>query len=146
MVMKLCICFGICLSSKWFHLRLTFFSFLKSWADNGSTNPYSCPLFYEKGWHASCHSISNMHVVVNPGLPGKPPQPRGVSYLISNRHKTPHEELERRHSFSPLLMSMSEAFSSSVILQQNSVTQKAPVVKPGLWPWISDLQRSRIPA
>ena len=23
--MKLCICFGICLSSKWFHLRLTFF-------------------------------------------------------------------------------------------------------------------------
>ena len=27
MLMKLCVCFGICLSSKWFHLTLTFFLF-----------------------------------------------------------------------------------------------------------------------
>ena len=27
LLMKLCICFGICLSSKWLHLRLTFFLF-----------------------------------------------------------------------------------------------------------------------
>ena len=27
MLMKLCICFGIYLSTKWFHLRLTFFLF-----------------------------------------------------------------------------------------------------------------------
>ena len=30
MLMKLCICFGICLSSKWFHLRLIFFFFSQS--------------------------------------------------------------------------------------------------------------------
>ena len=27
LLMKLCICFGICLSSKWLHLKLTFFLF-----------------------------------------------------------------------------------------------------------------------
>ena len=37
-----------CLSSKWFHLRLNFFPFLKSWADNGSKNQYSYQLF--DGW------------------------------------------------------------------------------------------------
>ena len=48
MLMKLCICFGICLSSKWFHLRLTF-SLLKPWANNSSTNQYSYQLFYGRG-------------------------------------------------------------------------------------------------
>ena len=39
---------SLCLSSKWFHLRLTFFPFLKALADNGSTNQYSYQLF--DGW------------------------------------------------------------------------------------------------
>ena len=29
--------------------NLFFFSFLKPWADNGSTNQYSCQLFYGQG-------------------------------------------------------------------------------------------------
>ena len=49
-----------------FCLRLTFlflfFSFLKPWADNGSTNQYSCQL-YGQGWHTVCHPISKMHIV-----------------------------------------------------------------------------------
>ena len=49
MLMKLCICFGICLSSKWFHLKTNFFSFLKPWANNSSTNQYSYQLFYGRG-------------------------------------------------------------------------------------------------
>ena len=49
MLMKLCLCFGICLSSKWFHLRLTFFPFLKPWADNSSANQYSYHLLYGRG-------------------------------------------------------------------------------------------------
>ena len=70
MLMKLCICFGICLSSKWLYLRLNFFfcfSFLKPWADNGSTNQYSCQLLYGWGWHTPCHSISEMHTVGETG-------------------------------------------------------------------------------
>ena len=67
-LMKLCICFGICLSSKWLYLRLIFFfSFLKPWADNGSTNQYSCQLLYGWGWHTPCHSISKMHTVGETG-------------------------------------------------------------------------------
>ena len=67
--MKLCICFAICLSSKWFCLRLTFFSFLKPWAANGSTNQYSCQLFYGQGgeWHVLCHPISKLPIVEGPG-------------------------------------------------------------------------------
>ena len=37
---------------------LFFFPFLKPWADNGSTNQYSCQLFYDGGWHTLCRSIS----------------------------------------------------------------------------------------
>ena len=46
--MKLCICFGIYPFSN--RLRLTFFSFLKPWADLGSANQYSCQLLYGVGW------------------------------------------------------------------------------------------------
>ena len=48
--MKLCICFGVYLSSKWLPLRLTFFffSFLKPWAYNSSTNQDLYQLF--NGW------------------------------------------------------------------------------------------------
>ena len=56
MLMKLCICFGICLSSKLFHLRL--FSFLKPWANNSSTNQYSYQLFYGWGDDIPCAILS----------------------------------------------------------------------------------------
>ena len=36
---------------------------LKPWADNGSTNQYSCQLFYGWGWHTLCHSISKILIV-----------------------------------------------------------------------------------
>ena len=58
MLMKLCICFGICLSSKWFHLRLIFFPFLKPWANNSSTNQYSYQLFYGWGDDIPCAILS----------------------------------------------------------------------------------------
>ena len=82
--MKLCICFGICLSSKWFHLRLTFFPFPKPWADNSSTNQYSHQLFH--GWgmtHTSCHPISKKHILGEG--PGETPSAlRFLSYLINS--------------------------------------------------------------
>ena len=63
MLMKLCIWFGICLSSKWFHLRLTFFPLLKLWADNSSTDQYSYQLFYDWGMTQLMPSYFKMHVV-----------------------------------------------------------------------------------
>ena len=47
--------------------KFFFFSFLKPWADNGSTNQYSCQLLYGWGWHTPCHSISEMHAVGETG-------------------------------------------------------------------------------
>ena len=48
---------GICLSSKWFHLKTNFFSFLKPWANNSSTNQYSYQLLY--GWGMT-HFLSSL--------------------------------------------------------------------------------------
>ena len=56
--MKLCICFGICLLSNWFYLRLSFFfffSFIKPWAENGLTNQFS-----------SIHSLSHVWRFMTP--------------------------------------------------------------------------------
>ena len=79
MLMKLCIWFGICLSSKWFHLRLTFFSFLKPWAQQ-TTIHVNC-FTYGLGWHTSCHPISKMHIAGEG--PGESPSAlRFFSYLI----------------------------------------------------------------
>ena len=77
-----------------FCLRLTvfyfFFPFLKPWADNGSTNQYSCQLFYGLGRHTLYHPISKMHIV-GEGSGETSSALRCLSYLIkfSNRHKTP---------------------------------------------------------
>ena len=60
-----------------------FFPFLKSWADNGSTNQYSCQLFYSQGWQTLCHLFSKMHIVGEG--PGQTPSAlRCLSYLISS--------------------------------------------------------------
>ena len=62
MLMKLCICFGICLSSKWFRLGLTFFfSNLGLIIAQQTSIPVSC--FMAGGWHALCHPISKERVV-----------------------------------------------------------------------------------
>ena len=71
--MKLCICFATCLSSKWFCLSLTFFSFLKPWAANGSTNQYSCQLFYGQGMTHLMSSYLEKYILLERGLV-KPPQ------------------------------------------------------------------------
>ena len=70
-----------------FCLRLTFFfyffSFLKLWVDNSSTNQCSCQLFYEQSGHTLCHSISKMHIV-GEGSGETPSALRYLSYLISS--------------------------------------------------------------
>ena len=58
---------------------LFFFSFLKSWADNGSRKQYPCQLFYDWGWPTLCHSISKC-ILWERGLV-KLPQPWGVSFV-----------------------------------------------------------------
>ena len=55
--------------------RLTLFSFLKPWADNGS-NQCSSQLLYGQGWHTLCHPISKMHET--------PSALRCLSYLIKS--------------------------------------------------------------
>ena len=59
------------------------FAFLKPWADDGSTNQYSCQLFYGQGWHTFCHPIPKMHIVGEE--PGETPSAlRYLSYLINS--------------------------------------------------------------
>ena len=74
--MKLCICFGICLSSRWFHLRLT-------WDDNSSTTSIHINCFMAGVWHTSCHPISKMHIV-GEGPSETPSALSCPSYLINS--------------------------------------------------------------
>ena len=81
--MKRCICFGICLSSKWFHLRLPFFlsSNLALIIAQQTSIHINC--FMARGWHTSCHPISKMHIVGEG--PGETPSAlRCLSYLINS--------------------------------------------------------------
>ena len=112
MLMKLCIYFGICLFSKWFHLTLTFFLFsnLELIITQQTSIHINC--FMAGGWHTSCHPISKMHIVGEG--PGETPSAlRRLSYLL-NSFLTDMKQLAKtiRGALSiPLLMSMSEVFS-----------------------------------
>ena len=83
MLIKLCICFGICLSSKWFHLRLTFFLFsnLGLMMAQQTSIPVNC--FLAGGWHTLCLPISKVHIV-GEGLGEAPSALRCLSYLINS--------------------------------------------------------------
>ena len=63
--------------------KTNFFSFLKSWADNSSTNQYSYQLFYGWGRHTSCNPVSKMQAVGEG--PGETlSASRCISYLIDS--------------------------------------------------------------
>ena len=115
-LMKLCICFGICLSSKWFCLRLTFlFSNLGLIMAQQTSVLVNC--FMAGGRHTSCQPISKVQIVGEG--PGETPSAlRCLSYLINSflTDKTPCCKPARGHFLCPLLISMSEAFPISVIL------------------------------
>ena len=83
LLMKLCICFGICLSSKWFHLRLTFFLFSSLGLIIAQQTSVHISWFMAGGWHISCHPISKMHIVGEG--PGEIPSAFGcLCYLINS--------------------------------------------------------------
>ena len=83
MLIKLCICFGICLSSKWFHLRLTFFLFsnLGLMMAQQTSIPVNC--FLAGGWHTLCLPISKVHIV-GEGPGAIPLVLMCLSYLINS--------------------------------------------------------------
>ena len=102
--MKLCICFGICLSSKWFHIRLTVFLSSNLALIIAPQTSIHINCFMVGGWHTSCHSISKLHNVGE--RPSETPSAlRGLSYLInsllSNRHKTLLKLVGSRGGHSP---------------------------------------------
>ena len=81
--MKLFICFGICLSSKWVHLRLTFFLFSNLGLIIIRQTSIHIDYFTPGGWHTLCRPISKMHIVGEG--PGETPSAlRCLSYLINN--------------------------------------------------------------
>ena len=80
---------------NWFCLRWTFFFFfsLKLWTNNGSTNQYSCQLFYSKD-DTSCAVLSQKCILWERGLV-KQPQSWGISRIwlarcriLSSGHRT----------------------------------------------------------
>ena len=81
--MKLCICFGICLFSKWFHLKLTFFLFSNLGLIIAQQTSIHINCFMAGGWHTSCHPISKMHIV-GEGPGETPSASRCLSYLINS--------------------------------------------------------------
>ena len=83
MFMKLCSCFGICLSLKWFHLKLTFFLFSNLGLIIAQQTSIHINCFMARRWHTSCHPTSKMPIVGEG--PGETPSAlRCLSYLINN--------------------------------------------------------------
>ena len=63
--------------------KTNFFSFLKSWTDNSSTDQYSYQLFYGWGITHLCHPISKMYILGEG--PGETPSAlRCLYYLINS--------------------------------------------------------------
>ena len=105
--------FGICLSSKWFHLRLTFFLFSNLGLIIAQQTSIHINCFMAGGWQTLCHPISKMHIVGE--WPGETLSAlRCLSYLM-NSFLTDMKQLakmsKRRHFPSPFWCLMSEAFS-----------------------------------
>ena len=81
MLLKLCICFGICVSSKWFHLRLTF-SLLKPWANNKLNKAVFISTVFWRGEDTPHAILSQKCILWEKGLM-KLLQPWG-DYLVNN--------------------------------------------------------------
>ena len=81
--MKLCICFGICLCSKWSHLRLNFFLFSNLRLIIAQQTGIHNNCFMAGAQHTLCHPISKMQIVGEG--PGETPSAlRCLSYLIDS--------------------------------------------------------------
>ena len=136
MLMKLCICFGICLSSRWFHLRITFFLFSNLGLIIAQQTSVHINCFMAGGWHTSCHPISKMHIVGEG--PGETPSAlKCLSYLINNfltDLKQPPKLAGEAPSV-PLLMSVSETFSVPFHFNKTLLHKSSWVIKPIPWSW-----------
>ena len=122
---RLCfLLFSPSLLIKQFLPETFFFSFLKPWADNGSTNQYSCQLFYRRGNGTTCTILSQKCIYIVGEGPGEtPPVLRYLSYLIN--------KLTNRHILSP-----SDAYARSfpylLYFNKTLLNKMLQVVKPRL--------------
>ena len=74
---------SLCLSSKWFHLRLTFFLFSNLGQIMAQQTSIHINCLMAGGWYTSCHPMSKMHIVGEG--PGETPSAlRCLSYLINS--------------------------------------------------------------
>ena len=144
--MKLCICFGICLSSKWFHLRLTFFPFLKPWADNSSANQYSYHLLYGRGMiHLVPSYLKNAYC--GRGASETPSALRCLFYLINSFLtgitwlKTSRGSLFLPPSDVCVRSFLCLFYTLINLYHTKALSNRAPSLAPG---WIPLLQRPRI--
>ena len=126
---------------NWFCLRLLFFSFLKPWADNSSTNQDSHQLFYGQGWHTSCHSISKMHIVGEG--PGETPSAlRCFFYLIRSLLTDIKCLVKNEQAGTPSVpfWCLFQKLSLCLLYFNKTLPHKnLQVVKPHLWPQIAIL-------
>ena len=132
MLMKLCICFGICLSSKWFPLRLNFFFFFffSNLGLIAAQKSVFTSVVLWLGDDAPRAILSRRCILWKRGLV-KLLQPYLInSFLtdIKQLAKTSRGELSV-----PLLMSMSETFSVLFHFNKTLLHKSSSVIKPGLW-------------
>ena len=130
--MKLCLCFGICLSSKQCSLRLTLFLFSNLGLMVAQQDSIHINSFMAGGWHASCHPISKMHIVEEE--PGETPLALGcLSYLINSfLTDIKHRLKTSRGTLRAFLMSVSEALS--VLFHFNKLCHTKALVWSSLVP------------
>ena len=126
---------GICLSSKWFHLKTNFFSFLKPWANNSSTNQYSYQLLYGWGMTHFLSSLSQKCLLWERGLV-KLRQPWGVSLIwltAFGQTESSLLKLAAGHSPSPFWCLCLKLSVSFVNFNKTPLYKSSWVIKPGPW-------------
>ena len=121
--MKLCLCFGICLSSKQCSLRLTLFLFSNLGLMVAQQDSIHINSFMAGGWHASCHPISKMHIV-GEGPGDTLPALRCLSYLINSFLTDIKHRLKTSRTLSAPFWCLCQKLCLSSFTLINSATQK----------------------
>ena len=132
--MKLCICFGIGLSLKWFLLRLSFFVFSNLGLIIAQQTSIYINCFMAGGWH-TCHPISKMHIMGE----GPSETPSALKCRLSDySFLTDIKQLAKTSKGGTLRAPSDVCFRSFSVpfhFNKTPLHESSWVIKPGPWSW-----------